>query len=42
MAQQYAKAMGLRIIAIDGGEEKGDACKQLGAEVRHPNDNIQY
>jgi len=33
MAQQYAKAMGLRIIAIDGGEEKGDACKQLGAET---------
>jgi len=33
MAQQYAKAMGLRIIAIDGGEEKGDACKQLGADT---------
>ena len=40
MAQQYAKAMGLRIIAIDGGEEKGDVCKQLGADVRHPNNSI--
>ncbi|KAK5137134.1 hypothetical protein LTR08_000639 [Meristemomyces frigidus] len=29
---QYAKAMGLRVIAIDGGEEKGQLCKQLGAE----------
>jgi alcohol dehydrogenase, propanol-preferring len=40
MAQQYAKAMGLRIIAIDGGEEKGDACKQLGADVRHASDSV--
>lgn len=33
LAQQYAKAMGLRIIAIDGGDEKRDSCKALGAEV---------
>lgn len=31
-AVQYAKAMGMRIIAIDGGEEKGKLCKDLGAE----------
>lgn len=29
---QYAKAMGMRVIAIDGGEEKGNLCKDLGAE----------
>lgn len=29
---QYAKAMGMRVIAIDGGEEKGKLCKSLGAE----------
>lgn len=29
---QYAKAMGMRVIAIDGGEEKGKLCKELGAE----------
>ncbi|KEZ43629.1 Alcohol dehydrogenase 1 [Scedosporium apiospermum] len=33
MALQYAKAMGLRIIAVDGGKEKGEACKALGAET---------
>lgn len=33
LAQQYAKAMGLRVIAIDGGEEKKELCQQLGAEV---------
>lgn len=33
IAQQYAKAMGLRILAIDGGEEKKKACLDLGAEV---------
>lgn len=32
LAVQYAKAMGMRIIAIDGGEEKGKLCKELGAE----------
>ncbi|KAK5130970.1 hypothetical protein LTR08_001526 [Meristemomyces frigidus] len=30
---QYATAMGMRVIAIDGGEEKGKLCKQLGAET---------
>ncbi|KAJ5966280.1 hypothetical protein N7481_012994, partial [Penicillium waksmanii] len=32
LAQQYAKAMGLRVIAIDGGDEKRDMCEQLGSE----------
>ncbi|KAK3371349.1 chaperonin 10-like protein [Lasiosphaeria ovina] len=31
MAIQYAKAMGLNAVAIDGGAEKGAACKELGA-----------
>ncbi|KAI1658290.1 alcohol dehydrogenase [Daldinia decipiens] len=31
LAIQYAKAMGLHTIAIDGGEEKGKLCKDLGA-----------
>ncbi|KAH9984436.1 dehydrogenase-like protein [Xylariaceae sp. FL0662B] len=31
-AQQYAKAMGLHVIAIDGGEEKRKICMGLGAE----------
>jgi Zinc-binding dehydrogenase len=31
-AVQYAKAMGMRVIAIDGGDEKRDLCKKLGAE----------
>jgi len=29
---QYAKAMGLRVIAVDGGDEKERLCKDLGAE----------
>lgn len=29
---QYAKAMGIRVIAVDGGEEKDKLCKDLGAE----------
>jgi propanol-preferring alcohol dehydrogenase len=33
LAQQYAKAMGLRVIAIDGGDEKRAMCEKLGAEV---------
>ncbi|KAG9698378.1 alcohol dehydrogenase, partial [Aureobasidium melanogenum] len=32
LAVQYARAMGMRIIAVDGGDEKGKLCKQLGAE----------
>lgn len=35
LAQQYAKAMGLRIIAIDGGDEKKELCERMGAEVSH-------
>lgn len=31
-AVQYAKAMGMRVIAIDGGAEKASLCKKLGAE----------
>lgn len=31
LALQYAKAMGLHTIAIDGGEAKGEMCKNLGA-----------
>ncbi|KAI1324314.1 dehydrogenase-like protein [Xylariaceae sp. FL0255] len=33
MALQYAKAMGLSAIAVDGGAEKGDVCRKLGAEA---------
>lgn len=33
LALQYAKAMGLHAIAIDGGAEKGEACLALGAST---------
>lgn len=33
LAVQYAKAMGMRVIAIDGGTDKEALCKKLGAEV---------
>jgi propanol-preferring alcohol dehydrogenase len=33
LAQQYAKVMGLRIIAIDSGEEKKKMCEQLGSHA---------
>ncbi|KAF9890925.1 alcohol dehydrogenase [Aspergillus nanangensis] len=33
LAQQYAKAMGLRVVAIDGGDEKKAMCDSLGAEA---------
>lgn len=33
LALQYAKAMGLRTIAIDGGDEKKAMCEKLGSEV---------
>ncbi|KAL4928710.1 zinc-dependent alcohol dehydrogenase [Aspergillus undulatus] len=33
LAQQYAKAMGLRTIAIDAGDEKRAMCESLGAEA---------
>ncbi|KAJ5238814.1 Alcohol dehydrogenase 1 [Penicillium chermesinum] len=33
LAQQYAKAMGLRVISIDGGDEKRAMCEKLGSEA---------
>ncbi|PYI05565.1 GroES-like protein [Aspergillus sclerotiicarbonarius CBS 121057] len=33
LAIQFARAMGMRVIAIDGGEEKRELCQRLGAEV---------
>lgn len=33
LAQQYAKAMGIRVIAVDGGDEKRIMCEKLGTEV---------
>ena len=33
LACQYAKAMGLRVIAIDAGDEKAQMVKKLGAET---------
>ncbi|KAG0673257.1 alcohol dehydrogenase [Pichia californica] len=33
LAIQYAKAMGLRVLAIDGGDDKKELCESLGAEV---------
>jgi propanol-preferring alcohol dehydrogenase len=32
-AVQYARAMGMRVIAIDGGDAKRELCTRLGAEV---------
>lgn len=34
MALQYARAMGLRVIAIDTGSSKKEMCLRLGAEGR--------
>ncbi|GMM31303.1 alcohol dehydrogenase [Martiniozyma asiatica (nom. inval.)] len=33
LAVQYAKAMGLRVLGIDGGADKGELVKSLGAEA---------
>lgn len=33
LAIQYAKAMGYRVLAIDGGADKGEFVKSLGAET---------
>ncbi|KHN99208.1 alcohol dehydrogenase I [Metarhizium album ARSEF 1941] len=33
LACQYAKAMGLRVVAVDAGREKRDMCLRLGADV---------
>jgi propanol-preferring alcohol dehydrogenase len=30
---QYAKAMGMRTIAVDIGPDKGDLCREVGAEA---------
>lgn len=35
IAQQYAKAMGLSVIAIDSGDEKRKLCEDMGATVCH-------
>jgi len=32
-AVQYARVMGMRVIAVDGGGDKGEFCKDLGAEA---------
>lgn len=32
MGVMYAKAMGMRVIAIDGGSDKEEMCKRIGAE----------
>lgn len=42
VALQYAKAMGLRVIAIDGGDEKKAVCQNLGAEVILPTHPLLY
>lgn len=34
LAQQYARAMGLEVIAIDSGEEKKAMSEKMGAKVR--------
>ncbi|KAK4183463.1 putative alcohol dehydrogenase [Podospora australis] len=33
LAIQYAKAMGMHVIAIDGGSEKKESCMNLGADT---------
>ncbi|KAF2750376.1 GroES-like protein [Sporormia fimetaria CBS 119925] len=33
LAQQYAKAMGLKVIAIDTGDDKKKMCEELGAHA---------
>lgn len=33
LAIQYAKAMGFRVVAIDGGKDKQELCTRLGAEA---------
>lgn len=35
LAIQYARAMGLRVVALDVGKDKLDYCMQLGAEVAY-------
>ena len=33
LALQYAKAMGMRVIGVDGGDEKAALCKSLGVDA---------
>lgn len=33
LAIQYAKAMGLQVIAIDAGDDKKEMCKKMGVSV---------
>ena len=33
LATQFAKAMGFRVVAIDGGAHKEEFVKSLGAEI---------
>lgn len=33
LAVQYARVMGMRVIAVDGGDEKAKFCSELGAEA---------
>lgn len=33
LAQQYAKAMGLQVIAIDSGDDKRELSNKMGAKV---------
>lgn len=41
LAQQYAKAMGLRVIAIDSGAEKKAMSEKMGADVSNPFQGIR-
>lgn len=36
LAQQYARAMGLQVIAIDSGDDKKKMSMNMGAAVRFP------
>ena len=38
VAQQYAMALGLRLLEIDAGEEKKEMCEQLGVDVSRHDD----
>ena len=39
---QYARAMGIRVIAVDGGPEKEKLCKDLGAELYLDFKHVSY
>lgn len=32
MGVMYAKAMGMKVIAVDGGSDKEEMCKSIGAD----------